>query len=124
VKNRSGPTAHKGNIYQEVANQVEKRNINKMGFEERHLSFGLHGWLDEMVDAQLIPTVDVVESIRMIKDPEEIENIRKACRITDEAYLYITKFIKEGHTELEVARSEEHTSELQSRFDLVCRLLL
>src|SRR5437868_7460830 len=26
--------------------------------------------------------------------------------------------------ELELARSEEHTSELQSRFDLVCRLLL
>src|SRR5699024_11444185 len=25
---------------------------------------------------------------------------------------------------IEVARSEEHTSELQSRFDLVCRLLL
>src|SRR6266704_1771384 len=25
---------------------------------------------------------------------------------------------------LDVARSEEHTSELQSRFDLVCRLLL
>lgn len=99
----SGHTGHKGKIYEEVANQVEKRNIKKLGFEERHLSFGLHGWLDEMVDAQLIPTFDVVESIRMIKDPEEIENIRKACRITDEAYLYITKFIKEGHTELEVA---------------------
>src|SRR5437868_9813191 len=26
--------------------------------------------------------------------------------------------------DLEAARSEEHTSELQSRFDLVCRLLL
>src|SRR5699024_6344092 len=30
----------------------------------------------------------------------------------------ITKFLEEG------LRSEEHTSELQSRFDLVCRLLL
>src|SRR5699024_12080336 len=28
------------------------------------------------------------------------------------------------HNEWAVARSEEHTSELQSRFDLVCRLLL
>src|SRR5699024_11338477 len=26
--------------------------------------------------------------------------------------------------EIEIVRSEEHTSELQSRFDLVCRLLL
>src|SRR5699024_8838649 len=30
-------------------------------------------------------------------------------------------FLRPGHT---CARSEEHTSELQSRFDLVCRLLL
>src|SRR5207249_9238502 len=29
-----------------------------------------------------------------------------------------------GHTAYWYARSEEHTSELQSRFDLVCRLLL
>src|SRR5699024_11237107 len=29
-----------------------------------------------------------------------------------------------GEPEIEPARSEEHTSELQSRFDLVCRLLL
>src|SRR5690606_41721113 len=29
-----------------------------------------------------------------------------------------------GHLEIEPARSEEHTSELQSRENLVCRLLL
>src|SRR5699024_11652858 len=30
----------------------------------------------------------------------------------------------DSHIEETVSRSEEHTSELQSRFDLVCRLLL
>src|SRR5699024_12778286 len=29
-----------------------------------------------------------------------------------------------GRTDADAERSEEHTSELQSRFDLVCRLLL
>src|SRR5699024_11554020 len=29
-----------------------------------------------------------------------------------------------GQSSLQLMRSEEHTSELQSRFDLVCRLLL
>src|SRR5699024_11604014 len=33
-------------------------------------------------------------------------------------------FIAENVSGLSRARSEEHTSELQSRFDLVCRLLL
>src|SRR5699024_11854642 len=33
-------------------------------------------------------------------------------------------FESTGHYHKPVLRSEEHTSELQSRFDLVCRLLL
>src|SRR5699024_11526569 len=38
----------------------------------------------------------------------------------------ITNFVENGRSWSDVAliRSEEHTSELQSRFDLVCRLLL
>src|SRR5699024_12795345 len=38
----------------------------------------------------------------------------------------IVPFIRNifGGTEFGILRSEEHTSELQSRFDLVCRLLL
>src|SRR5699024_11256235 len=36
---------------------------------------------------------------------------------------FISGFLLTGLT-LHVVRSEEHTSELQSRFDLVCRLLL
>src|SRR5699024_11229172 len=34
------------------------------------------------------------------------------------------KLIKEALHKITIPRSEEHTSELQSRFDLVCRLLL
>src|SRR5207249_2858881 len=41
------------------------------------------------------------------------------------AYSFETVFTSQGVTPLEAfLRSEEHTSELQSRFDLVCRLLL
>src|SRR5689334_24800814 len=45
------------------------------------------------------------------------------------AYRFVSPFLKErGESEiideLRVIRSEEHTSELQSQFHLVCRLLL
>jgi len=99
----AGHTGHKGKIYEEVANQINKRNILKLGFEERHLSFGLHKWLDEMFEGELIPTYDIVEGIRMIKSGDEIKKIREASRITDDAYIHITGFIKEGMTELGVA---------------------
>src|SRR5699024_11978479 len=49
------------------------------------------------------------------------------CR-TDEAEFFVSEYLgarwlsrRAAHS---VGRSEEHTSELQSRFDLVCRLLL
>src|SRR5699024_12694084 len=43
---------------------------------------------------------------------------RKICR-----YTFFTQILNSLHKE-GISRSEEHTSELQSRFDLVCRLLL
>src|SRR5699024_12267381 len=35
-----------------------------------------------------------------------------------------SQFLQEQQSTIETVRSEEHTSELQSRFDIVCRLLL
>src|SRR5438067_8369073 len=45
----------------------------------------------------------------------------RACRRRVRPRLLLRPDISRG--EVEDARSEEHTSELQSRFDLVCRLL-
>src|SRR5699024_11426256 len=39
-------------------------------------------------------------------------------------FLYIIIAIDKSHKIIYPLRSEEHTSELQSRFDIVCRLLL
>src|SRR5699024_8959552 len=99
----AGHTGHKGKIFEEVANQIRIRNLKRIGFEETHISFGFHRNLAGMVDSDLIPTFDIVEKIRMIKSSSEIKKIREASRITDEAYVHITKFIKAGMRELDVA---------------------
>src|SRR5699024_11946503 len=65
-----------------------------------------------------------VRSLVEINDFSKIPGIGKG---TNEL---IVEFIETGESTVleelkeEVPRSEEHTSELQSRFDLVCRLLL
>src|SRR5438874_8282929 len=46
------------------------------------------------------------------------------ARAQDEAGLVVLEIHAERRVEHAVQRSEEHTSELQSRRDLVCRLLL
>src|SRR5699024_12562080 len=45
------------------------------------------------------------------------ENVAASCRIARSA-------VEQECSRAKEERSEEHTSELQSRFDLVCRLLL
>src|SRR5207249_7688327 len=43
---------------------------------------------------------------------------------TSQWQTFLGTSLEGSRSSLELARSEEHTSELQSRFDLVCRLLL
>src|SRR5260370_9165160 len=45
------------------------------------------------------------------------------CRLTPVAVPHVTVPLR-NHARFHVARSEEHTSELQSHLNLVCRLLL
>ena len=40
----------------------------------------------------------------MIKDEEELQNIKKACEITDKCFEYIKKYIKPGMTEKQIAQ--------------------
>jgi Xaa-Pro aminopeptidase len=63
-----------------------------------------------------------IQSLRMIKTPYEVEQIRKAARILDKGYLAIKEIIREGMTELEIdghlaliARREGHMGILRMR---------
>src|SRR5699024_12181819 len=54
---------------------------------------------------------------------QALTNVRGNQRVTSDNPEETYNALKKYGTDL-VERSEEHTSELQSRFDLVCRLLL
>ncbi len=64
-----------------------------------------------------------MESIRAIKTPEEIDKIRAAQAITDEAFSHILPFLREGVTEREIALEIEFFMRKQGAeriaFDLI-----
>src|SRR2546428_7563683 len=61
-------------------------------------------------------------ALRLLVAPLSIQALRW---VLDRAELiYLAAYFLAGAAILERGRSEEHTSELQSRSDLVCRLLL
>src|SRR5207249_9057624 len=65
---------------------------------------------------RLVPAMLLVGGI-LICCPTLSFGQSKTVRLNENTFAYAEELIAQG-------RSEEHTSELQSRFDLVCRLLL
>ena len=58
----------------------------------------------EAMDVRFINGKPVLEDMRMIKDEEELNNLRMAAKITDESYEELLKFIKPGMKEADIAR--------------------
>ena len=92
-----------GSIYEEVAKLVKSENIERLGFEQDVISYATFTNLEEIIKCELVPVSGFVESLREIKDQEEIDVIQQAIKITEAAYQHILKEIKPGMTELEVA---------------------
>ena len=87
---------------------LREMGINKLGFEAGNLSFSFHLQLNDAlkkkkIRAEMVPVEGLVESVRAIKEPEEIELIKKAAAITDAAFERLLKTIKPGLTEKRLA---------------------
>ncbi len=98
---------HEKTIIEEVAQQVEQMKVKRLGFEKEDLTFGMYELYKSKVTAELIPTAGLVEKLRIIKTPEELEVLKQAAKIADDAFTHICGFIKAGMTELEVANELE-----------------
>ncbi|VDH00151.1 Xaa-Pro dipeptidase [Lysinibacillus sphaericus] len=98
---------HEKTIIEEVAQQVEQMKVKRLGFEKEDLTFGMYELYKSKVAAELVPTAGLVEKLRIIKTPGELEVLKQAAKIADDAFTHICGFIKAGMTELEVANELE-----------------
>jgi Xaa-Pro aminopeptidase len=56
------------------------------------------------IKTDLVPVIDAVESLRMIKDADEIKTMEAAARLTDEALVSVTyKYLRPGVSEIKLA---------------------
>ena len=76
-----------------------------VGFEENHVTYAKYKeYMHKYKINCLVETENMIEKQRMIKEAEEIENIKNACKVTDECFSYILEYIKPGMTEKQIAR--------------------
>ena len=79
-------------------------SAKRMGFEEDHMTFAEYHKLKETLqNVELSPQVKCLTDLRAIKEPEELEKIRKAVEIADSGFDHILKYVKVGQTEEEIA---------------------
>ena len=86
-----------------LENLAEEQNVKRIGFEEDQISFQIYRGLTEESKREWVPTSGVIEEMRMIKTPQEIQYLRNACDISCRAFERIIKDIKPGVTEKELA---------------------
>ncbi|AXY25185.1 peptidase M24 family protein [Suicoccus acidiformans] len=86
---------------------IDQEGIERLMLEADDMKLSTYEDLEDALDVDFYSSRGVIEAIRAVKDPEEVERIRKACQITDEAYTHILDFIQVGMTELEVANELE-----------------
>lgn len=82
----------------------------RIGLEADTLSWGeANTYIDRFPDASFVPTHNVVENVRIIKEAGEVDRIRAACRIADDALAQCLPLLKEFPTEKEFAKALDRT---------------
>jgi Xaa-Pro aminopeptidase len=93
----------------ELLPQIVKRMSGRVGFEDAKLSARQLKRLREAVaeEVELEPAGDLVEELRAVKEPEEIERIAAAAELADGVYRWALERGLAGRTERDVARACE-----------------
>jgi Xaa-Pro aminopeptidase len=81
-----------------------------VGFESAYMTHQQLNGLFEHVEPNIrfVPTSDMVESLRMVKEPEEIELLRRAIRLTSDVFEAFVSEIKPGVRECDLAAELEY----------------
>ena len=76
----------------------------RIGFEADHVSVAAAERLAaQFPGCELVATSGVVEALRRVKEPEELERIRRAAELADDGITYILSRVRPGISERELA---------------------
>ena len=79
-----------------------------VGFEENYVTYAKYKeYMHKYKINDIVETEGIIEKQRLIKDEEEIGNIKKACEITDKCFMHLLNYIKKGMTEKQIAEEVE-----------------
>ena len=97
----------RGKDMEYLADALHSQNCKKVGFEDdRILYWEYQRW--STLPVELVPASSLIRAQRIIKDADEIANIRRAQSVSDTAFAQLVKTLKPGLKEKDVAVELEY----------------
>ena len=94
-------------LYKKIVDEIKLSGCKQVGFESLSMTVAEHNYLKKNLKNIKFKSVEL-DTLRQVKDAAEIADIRKACKIADEAFKKILTVIKPGVREFEVAAELEY----------------
>ncbi len=95
-----------------LAKMLPDLGITTLAFESNYTLYSFADKLSKALEKkniQIVPTEDMVESMREIKDEDEIDLIRKSVRLNEEVFVEIYRNLDDYSTEVDLALAIETT---------------
>lgn len=87
-----------------LAARLQAGNIGRLGFEAKATTVWQRDDFGQRLDnVELVATTDAVEELRRVKEPAEIERIKQAVSVSDEAFSWVLDQVSPGRSERDVA---------------------
>ncbi len=98
---------HTEGLYKKIVEEIKISGCKKIGFEGLVMTVAEHSYLKKELPNVEFKSVEL-DTLRQVKDAAEIAQIRRACKIADDAFEKILEFIKPDVREIEVAAELEY----------------
>ena len=105
------PSGPSHGLWALMAERITALGLRRVGFESCHLTFDQHQRLsaDLPPGPILVATAGLIEELRIVKEPEEVELLRAAASIAGRAFDRVRAAIRPGLRERDVAFLLEQT---------------
>ncbi len=96
------------NAYETLQECLAEAQARRVGFEADTVSVSEHKRLTEALpDVEWVATTTVVEQLRAVKSEAEVDRLRAAAQLTDQALAFACRHVQPGMTEHELAWATE-----------------
>jgi len=96
-----------------LATEAARRGVRRLAFEAHEMTVERHAELVARAEGvATLPFGRKIETLRMVKDPAEIEKLEVACGLSDAAFGEVLPQIRPGISERELATLLDHTMAL------------